>query len=263
MPNDDPFCQDWLIDNRPVSKDNYFTKEETPQKHLSKLSIIIGRVIFIGVYISIALVLCLRWVPPPTSAIMVEQYLQKVFQGTKHPYFHYQWVRWESISPQMALAVVAAEDQEFPNHKGFDFHSISKAIDKSRKGGRLRGASTISQQVAKNLFLWSGRSYIRKGLEAYFTILLESLWPKRRLLEVYLNIAEFGDGVYGVQAAATILLHKQASQLTRSDAALLAAVLPNPKRFSVMRPSQYVLKRQRWIEQQMEQLGGVSYLDQL
>lgn len=263
MPNDDHFCQDWLVDDRPISKDNYFNKGDTSQTRLTIVSFVIGRSVLAVIYLSVALVLCLRWVPPPTSAVMIETYLGKIVLGVRNPSIRYQWVNWKSISPYMALAAITAEDQDFPHHWGFDFQQISKAIDKSRKGGRLRGASTISQQVAKNLFLWSGRSFIRKGLEAYFTVLLESLWSKRRLLEVYLNIAEFGDGVYGVHAASTSFLRKIPSQLTRSDAALLAAVLPNPKEYSVRHPSRYVLKRQRWIKKQMKQLGGVLYLHEL
>jgi monofunctional biosynthetic peptidoglycan transglycosylase len=163
----------------------------------------------------------------------------------------------------MALAVVATEDQRFPYHRGFDFKSISDALEEHRKGRRLRGASTITQQVAKNLFLWSGRSYVRKGLEAYFTILLELLWSKRRILEVYLNIVEFGNGTHGVHAAAKNFLGKKPSQLTRWDAALLAAVLPNPRILKVRNPSPFVRQRQHWIVQQMGQLGGVGYLRDL
>ena len=160
----------------------------------------------------------------------------------------------------MPLAAVASEDQKFPFHRGFDFDSISAAVEKSLAGGRLRGASTISQQVAKNLFLWSGRSFVRKGLEAYFTVLLETLWSKHRILEVYLNIAAFGDNIYGVSTAARRLLGKPPSRLTPKDAALLAAVLPNPVALKVRHPSAYVKKRRDWIEQQMKQLGGIRYL---
>ncbi len=163
----------------------------------------------------------------------------------------------------MALAVVAGEDQLFPEHWGFDLESIREALERQERGGRLRGASTITQQVAKNLFLWNGRSYLRKGLEAYFTILLELLWPKSRTLEVYLNIAEFGDGIYGVNAASKIYLRKSPLRLNKRDAALLAAVLPNPKHFKVSNPSAYVRKRQQWILRQMKQLGGVGYLRRL
>lgn len=189
--------------------------------------------------------------------------MAKLFSGEKQTTIRYRWIDGESISPKMALAAIAAEDQMFPHHWGFDFESIREAVEKRKRGGRLRGASTITQQVAKNLFLWSGRSYVRKGLEAYFAILLELLWPKHRILEVYLNIVEFGDGTYGVGAAAETLLGKRPSDLTSRDAALLAAVLPNPKRFRVKNPSHYVIQRQYWIQQQMEQLGGIAYLKDL
>jgi len=229
----------------------------------SKLSVIIGRSILAAVYVSVALVLCFRWIPPPTSAVMMERFFEKLFRGEQQTTIRYRWVSWESISPQMALAVVAAEDQMFPYHRGFDFESISEALEKKKRGGRVRGASTISQQVAKNLFLWLGRSYVRKGIEAYFTILVESLWSKKRILEVYLNVAEFADGTYGVGAAAETLLKKSPAELTKRDAALLAAVLPNPRRLKVRNPSWYVTQRRRWIERQMEQLGGVEYLRDL
>ena len=160
----------------------------------------------------------------------------------------------------MALAVIAAEDQKFPDHHGFDVESISTQLEKKAAGKRARGASTISQQVAKNLFLWSGRSYMRKGFEAYFTVLIECFWPKRRILEVYLNIAEFGDGVYGVSAAADTFFGKPAAKLTHGDAARLAAVLPNPKRLHVENPTPHQVTKRRWIEQQMRQLGGTQYL---
>jgi monofunctional glycosyltransferase len=146
------------------------------------------------------------------------------------------------------------------NHRGFDVESIEKAIDAHERGQRLRGASTISQQVAKNLFLWSGRSYVRKGLEAYFTVLLEFTWSKRRILEVYLNIVELGDGVFGVEAASERYFHKPASRLSTDEAALLAAVLPNPIVLHAGRPSAYVEERRAWIVQQMEQLGGSAYI---
>jgi monofunctional biosynthetic peptidoglycan transglycosylase len=240
--------------------DYHWKKEETLQRKISKLLVIIGRSILAVVAISVALVLCLRWISPPTSAFMMERYFEGLFQGEHRISIRYRWVDWGSISPHMALAVVAAEDQKFFHHWGFDFESISEAVENNKKRGRLRGASTITQQVARNLFLWPGRSYLRKGLEGYFTILLELLWSKKRILEVYLNIAEFGDGIYGVYAAAQSLLGKSPSELTRGDAALLAAVLPSPRRLKVRNPSPYVRERGRWIEEQMEQLGGVAYL---
>jgi monofunctional glycosyltransferase len=158
---------------------------------------------------------------------------------------------------------VASEDQRFPTHRGFDMDQIRKAMDEAQRGRRARGASTISQQVAKNLFLWNGHSWVRKGLEAWFTVLIETLWPKRRILEVYLNSAEFGYGIYGAEAAAQAFFHKPAARLTRDEAARLAAVLPNPVRMRAERPSQYVQRRQREIATQMAALGGTSYLEGL
>lgn len=205
-------------------------------------------------------VLCLRWVPPPASAFMLEKRVTRLIRGQSPPTIHYRWVGWESISPAMRLAVVAAEDQKFPHHWGFDFESIEDAVQQKGARGRLRGASTITQQVARNLFLWPGRSYLRKGIEAYFTLLLELLWPKRRILEVYLNVAEFGDGIYGVDAASHTFFGKRPSQLETAAAALLAAVLPNPIRLHAQNPSAYVRERAGWIEEQMAQLGGPFYL---
>ena len=172
----------------------------------------------------------------------------------------YQWVRLERISPYAALAVIASEDQQFPFHAGFDIGSIRDAVRANEQGHKLRGASTISQQVAKNLFLWSGRNFVRKGLEAWLTVLIEALWPKERTLEVYLNIVEFGRGVYGVEAAAHHFYRKPAAQLSSSESALLAAVLPNPYLLRVDRPSAYVRSRRDWILGQMRALGGASYL---
>ena len=162
----------------------------------------------------------------------------------------------------MALAVVAAEDQKFPGHFGFDFGAIADALEEGEKGRRLRGASTISQQVAKNLFLWEGRSFLRKGLEAYFTVLMEAMWTKRRILEIYLNIAEFGDGIYGIKAAAKKVFGKPPSEITMREAAILAAVLPNPIRLKAAAPSAYVKGRARKIEKQMRNLGS-SYLKEI
>jgi monofunctional biosynthetic peptidoglycan transglycosylase len=159
--------------------------------------------------------------------------------------------------------VVASEDQKFPEHWGFDVESIEKAYSLNQHSHRVRGASTISQQVAKNLFLWSGRSYFRKGLEAYFTLLIEGCWPKRRILEIYLNIAEFGYGTYGAEAAAQRFFHKSAARLSRGDAAVLAAVLPNPVHFSAAAPSRYLQQRRDWILGQMQALGGSEMLDEI
>jgi monofunctional glycosyltransferase len=227
---------------------------------ISKIMRTVGRWILVVVIFSVVTVLSLRWLAPPTSAFMLEKRCARMLEGSGQERIRYRWVDWKFISPSLPLAVVAAEDQKFPFHRGFDVESIRKALETNGRRNQPRGASTITQQVAKNLFLWPGRSFIRKGLEAYFTILLEALWPKNRILEVYVNIAEFGDGVFGVQAAATSLLGKTPARLTGDDAALLAAVLPNPKELLVIRPSSYVLERRQWIKEQAGRLGGPNYL---
>lgn len=213
--------------------------------------------------LSAAAVLAMRWIDPWTSAFMIGDRRAALLEGNFGYSNRYEWVDLEAISPHAALAVIAAEDQQFPFHAGFDFDSIRKAVRHNAKGRRIRGASTITQQVAKNLFLWSGRSYVRKGLEAWFTVLIELLWPKERILEVYLNVAEFGRAVYGVEAAARQYFRKPASRLTRREAATLAAVLPNPKVMRADRPSGYVIRRRERIVGQMRALGGPAYLRQL
>jgi monofunctional biosynthetic peptidoglycan transglycosylase len=214
-----------------------------------------------AVLLSIVLVAALRFIDPWTSSVMVRERVASWFDGEARPYvLRHEWRDYDAISQQLALAVVAAEDQRFPEHWGFDFSQIRKALDEAQNGGRSRGASTISQQVAKNLFLWNGRSWVRKGAEAWFTLLLETLWPKQRILEVYLNIAEMGPGIYGAEAAAKAFFGKPAVGLSREQAARIAAVLPNPKRMSVARPGPYVLRRQAEIQRQMAALGGTSWL---
>ena len=196
-------------------------------------------------------VLALRWIDPPVSAFMLAH------DGPHR----YEWRDLAAISPQLPIAVVAAEDQKFPRHDGFDVDAIREALDEREAGEGSRGASTLSQQVAKNLFLWSGRNWLRKGLEAWYTVLIEATWPKARILEMYVNIAEFGDGVYGAEAAAQQYFGVPAAQLSPAQSALLAAVLPNPKRLQVAAPSAYVRGRQAWIQRQVRQLGGPGYLD--
>jgi monofunctional glycosyltransferase len=213
------------------------------------------------VVLSVATVLALRWVDPPTSAFMIADRIES-WSGPSYPLRH-AWTDWNRTAGPMKVAVIASEDQMFPDHRGFDFKSIDKALEERERGRRVRGASTISQQVAKNLFLWSGRSWIRKGLEAYFTLLIETLWPKQRILEVYLNVAQFGRGIYGVGAAGQTFFRKPAARFNSADAALLAAVLPNPVRLKVNAPSRYVRARQQWIMGQMRGLGGTSLLQRL
>jgi monofunctional biosynthetic peptidoglycan transglycosylase len=185
---------------------------------------------------------------------------QRILNGDA---YHYQWNDWPALGSAAALAVMAAEDQKFPDHHGFDVTAIQGALVDRLDGQTLRGASTITQQVAKNLFLWPGRSLVRKAFEAWLTAIIELSWPKRRILEVYLNIAEFGPGVYGVPAASRIYFAKRPAQLTDSEAALLAAVLPNPTQLRVDQPTDYVRERQRWIMHHSDRLRQYGWLQRL
>jgi monofunctional glycosyltransferase len=223
----------------------------------------IGWLVLICVVSSVLAVAALRWINPPLTAFMLEAQVSAWVDRDPNYVFRRSWVDLNRISPNLPLAVVASEDQKFPEHWGFDVEAIEKAYALNQHSHKVRGASTISQQVAKNLFLWSGRSYFRKGLEAYYTILIESIWPKRRILEMYLNIAEFGYGTYGAEAAAQRFFHKSAARLTRDDAAVLAAVLPNPERYSASAPSRYVQQRREWILGQMQALGGPEMLGEI
>lgn len=206
----------------------------------------------------VAAIVLFRFVNPPTSAFM----LGHLLSGSSYE-LRQEWVSLDDISPWMPLAVVASEDQRFPHHHGVDFDAIRKALAEYQAGQGLRGASTITQQTAKNLFLWNGRSFIRKALEAGLALGIDALWPKRRIIEVYLNIAEFGHGVYGAEAASRLYFGIPARQLSQTQAARLAAVLPNPKVLSAATPSAYVWERVAWIRGQMAQLSGLRYLQGL
>ncbi|TKS53383.1 monofunctional biosynthetic peptidoglycan transglycosylase [Luteimonas yindakuii] len=214
------------------------------------------------VVVSVLQVLVLRVIDPPFSAYMAGRQLE-AWAGNGPERIDYAWRDWDAIAPALPLAVIASEDQNFARHRGFDFDAIEKARAHNARGGRTRGASTISQQVARNLFLWSGRSWVRKGLEAWYTVLIELLWPKQRILEVYVNVAEFGDGVYGAQAAARRFYGRDASALDWTQSARLAAVLPSPRRYSATRPGPYVQRRTQAIQRQMRQIGGEAHLRQL
>lgn len=224
----------------------------------------LSRLLLFGVAASVMSVLLLRWLPPTTTGVMQQRQFQALLAGEVKPFATaYDWTPYADLSPLLALAVIAAEDQRFPDHYGFDFDAIEQALEDNADGKSLRGASTISQQVAKNLYLWSGRSWLRKGLEVWFTVLIEGLWPKQRILEVYLNIAEWGPRTFGAEAASRRYFRKPARQLTPQEAALLAAVLPNPIEYRVDKPSPYIRRRQDWILRQMYQLGGTGFLKQL
>jgi monofunctional biosynthetic peptidoglycan transglycosylase len=212
---------------------------------------------------SVAQVAALRFVDPAFSAFMLSRQLEAWGEGEWSFRIAYDWRDLDEISPNLPLALVASEDQNFAEHFGFDMKAIEKARKNNARGRKVRGGSTISQQTAKNLFLWSGRSYVRKGIEAWYTLLIEALWPKHRIIEVYANIAEFGDGVYGAQAAARTYFRKDASQLAPSEAARMAAVLPSPRRYSVVKPGPYVQRRSQAIQRQMRYIGGTEYLKRL
>lgn len=208
------------------------------------------------ILISIFSVIVFRFVPVPLTPLMLIRCVEQKAEG-KDLKLKKKWVPIEEISPQLQLAVVCSEDQNFLNHSGFDFQAIEKAMKHNERSKRKRGASTISQQTAKNLFLWSGRSWIRKGFEVYFTFLIETFWSKKRIMEVYLNIIEMGDGIYGAEAAGKNFFRKNAKDLSSSESALIAAVLPNPIKFSAAQPGRYVTARQHWILIQMSHWGGV------
>lgn len=206
---------------------------------------------------SIGMVLIYRFLPVYVTPLMIIRCGQQVGRGEQLRLRHH-WVPLDEMSIYMPVAVIASEDQRFMEHKGFDFDAIEKAIDENRKGKRQRGASTITQQTAKNVFLWHGHSWVRKGLEAYFTFLIELFWSKQRIMEVYLNSIEMGDGIYGAEAVAQWHFHCTAAQLTRPQCALIAATLPNPLRFSSKNPSNYMLKRQTWIMRQMKHIDPMK-----
>ena len=223
------------------------------------LSIVLVSVVLLLVG-SAGAVLAWRWMDPITTSFILQRKASELLAGGSARDIEHRWVALPGISPHAGLAVIASEDQRFVEHWGFDLNSIQEAIEERQSGGRVRGASTITQQVAKNLFLWPGRSWLRKGLEAYVTVLIELCWSKRRILEVYLNVAQFGDKTFGVAAASHRFFGKRASQLSAYEAALLAAVLPNPVRMRAEDPSAYVRQRARWIQRQMRALGGSGYV---
>lgn len=212
--------------------------------------IIAVRVLIGVVGVTLLQVLVFRWDDPSMTFFMLADR-----RADGEPARRHAWVPYDEIAPAMKLAVVAAEDQRFPTHRGFDLEAIADALEEYREGEGLRGGSTISQQVARNLFLWRGGGLVRKGLEAYYTFLIETFWPKRRILEVYLNVAEFGDGIYGVGAASSAFFGKEPAELREREAALLAAVLPSPRRMRPAPPSPYVADRADEILVQMSRLG--------
>lgn len=219
-------------------------------KRLSRRLVMVGLLVF---GLSLLMVLPFRWLDPPTTAFMLQDKSGRV------PVLH-EWVAWKNVGVASPLAVVASEDQKFAGHFGFDVNSIRASVENYNDGAALRGASTITQQVAKNLYLWSGKSFLRKGIEAYFSILIEVCWSKKRILEIYINTAEFGPGIYGVGAASEVYFGKSPVDLSDAEAALLAAVLPNPTQLRVNNPTVYVRERQTWIIKQMQRLRRAQWL---
>jgi len=205
--------------------------------------------------VSVVSVIVFRWVPVPVTPLMLIRCVEQKMDG-KAVRLKRDWEPLENISPKLQLAVVCSEDQNYLKHFGFDFGAIEKAMKEAEEGGRKRGASTITQQTAKNVFLWPGRSYIRKAFEVWFTLLIELFWSKERIMEVYLNSIEMGDGVYGAEAAAQFWYKKSAKKLSKDEAAGIAAVLPNPRQYKANPPSGYMLKRREWIKQQMNFWGN-------
>ncbi len=248
----------------------FFMKKKTVKKPVkksgSKLKI---RFSFLNLFLKLTLslffitifwVLLLRWIAPPATLHMIQRRAQAGKEGKPNPYIRYTYVSMQNVSAQAPLAMVAAEDQQFLQHNGFDFKAMQDAFRTTLQTDRKVGGSTISQQVAKNVFLWHGRSYLRKAMEAYFTFLIEMLWGKKKIMEVYLNIAEMGDRVFGVEAASRTYFRKPAANLNANQASQLAAVLPNPIRYKVSSPSAYVLRNRARILRNMVRLGGKKFV---
>lgn len=221
---------------------------------LKKILKLLKRLIIWFFVLSVFSVLIFRFVPIPVTPLMLSRSVENDFTKWKH-----KWVPIEEISPNLQLAVIASEDQNFLKHNGFDFQAIEKAMEHNKKGKRKRGASTISQQTAKNVFLWEGRSWVRKGFEVYFTFLIELLWSKERIMEVYLNSIEMGNGIYGAEAASQYWYKKSAKKLSQREAAGIAAILPSPRRFKASGSSNYIERRKNHIVRQMGYMGKLEY----
>jgi monofunctional biosynthetic peptidoglycan transglycosylase len=212
---------------------------------------LIKKILLVLIILQLVYIVLLKWINPPFTLTMLGSRISLISSGRR---FQHSWVGYDNISPYAKLAVIASEDQLFATHHGFDFGSIEKAVKHNEKSRHVHGASTISQQTARNVFLWQSRTWLRKGLEVYFTFMIEHIWGKKRILEIYLNEVQMGDGIFGIQAAASAYFGKPASRLSRSQAALVAATLPNPVLFKVKAPSRFVLWRQAWVMEQMDHL---------
>ena len=225
------------------------------RKILGRFWTILWRTLLTFFLISILSVVVYRWVPVPITPLMLIRDVEQ-FKNGQGIIMEHDWVPLEDISPKLQLAVVCSEDQNYLKHFGFDIGAIKKAIAENQKGKRIRGGSTITQQTAKNVFLWQGRSYLRKGLEAWFTLLIEVVWSKERIMEVYLNSIEMGNGIYGAEAASQHWFHKSANKLTKDEVAAIASILPNPLRLKANPANSYISNRKAWIKQQMNFWGN-------
>ncbi|HEX8546949.1 MAG TPA: monofunctional biosynthetic peptidoglycan transglycosylase [Cytophagaceae bacterium] len=216
-------------------------------------------ILYLFIY-SIVIVILFRFIPPPVTPLMLIRVGEQIFSG-QNVRMKKDWESLDNISRFMPKAVIASEDQLFMKHNGFDIKSIKKAMQNNNKKGhkKVKGASTISQQVAKNVFLWPGRSWLRKGLEAYFTVLIELFWSKKRIIEVYVNVAEMGNGIYGAEAAALHYFNKPAQNLSQSQCAALAAILPNPRKWSPVNSTNYINRRKSWIRRNMARLPNPTF----
>ncbi|OYU65510.1 MAG: monofunctional biosynthetic peptidoglycan transglycosylase [Cytophagaceae bacterium BCCC1] len=247
---------------------NTYRKPKSSPKITKKASVfsyvkkLFYKIVFYFLIISVGSVVVFKFIPIPFTLTMMDQKLESLLDGDDSE-IHYSWRSYNNVSREMHLAVIAAEDQLFPDHFGFDFKHMQIAYKNNLRGKKVRGASTISQQVAKNVFLWQSRSYIRKALEVYFTFLIEIIWGKQRILEVYVNVAEMGKNTFGAEAAAQKYFGISAKNLTREQAAKLAAVLPSPRKWSVTKPGPYVSRRVPKITRQMRALGGTAYIKDL
>jgi len=234
-----------------------WSARKTKNPRLKKISAILSKLLLWFLMVTVLWVLVYRFVNPPITLLMVQRNIERS-SDDKPAKMEKKWVDFEDISDNMKRAAVSAEDQLFLKHIGFDVKAIEKAFETNRKGKKIKGGSTISQQTAKNVFLWPGRSWIRKGFEAYFTLLIEILWSKERILEVYLNVIEMGDGVYGAEAAAQEYFGKSCGKLTKSQSALIAACFPNPIKWTPRKPTQYIKHRQYLILRNMRRLGPLD-----
>lgn len=228
------------------------------KKFYQKLKILLIKVILVFIGLSVVSVILFRWIPIPFTPLMVIRSIEQLTKGDK-AIFEHQWVSLDKISNNLAKAVIVSEDQKFIQHFGFDIEAMEKAFEGNQKGKKIKGGSTITQQTAKNVFLWPQRSYIRKGFEMYFSLLIEVFWSKERILEVYLNSIEMGNGIYGAEAAAQHWFRKPAAKLTKYEAASIAAILPNPRKYKAKGSSNYVERRKNWIVRQMGYYGPLKF----